>query len=76
MQRNTLYDIYVVARDNVLPTPNLQPTAQQRVLNTTAGAAAPFVCSSSKFTSSLRPSITSTGAGLPVGDFYRANGTQ
>lgn len=67
----TEYNVYVVAQDFVTPTPNLQSSPRQRVLNTsdTTGG---FTCAAGAFTSKLRPDIVPVGnsPGLAASRLY------
>lgn len=67
----TVYNVYAVAQDFVVPTPNLQKVPELRVLDTsdTSGG---FTCTAGQFASRLKPDITpvTPGPGLPVSQLY------
>ena len=68
---NTLYNVYLVAQDFVVPTPNIQAEVSLVPLDTsdTSGG---FTCSAGQFASRLRPDIVPVGAspGLPASRLY------
>lgn len=68
---NTLYDVYLVAQDFVTPTPNLQTSPTQGLLNT-SDTSGDFSCTAGIFTSMLKPDIVPLGAtpGLPTSQLY------
>ena len=66
-----MYNVYVVAQDFMLPTPNLQKVPELRVLDT-SDASDGFTCTAGQFASRLKPDITSVspGPGFPVSRLY------
>ncbi|KAK9817698.1 hypothetical protein WJX72_000826 [[Myrmecia] bisecta] len=69
VSQRTLYDVYIVARDNSDPM-NIQPAPQYRLLDTSVVGA--FTCAPKTFTAHLQPSIQLAGSspGLPMGPYY------
>ena len=68
---NTLYDVYLVAQDFIAPTPNLQTSPTQGLLNT-SDTSGDFSCTAGIFTSMLKPDIVPVGSspGLPTSQLY------
>ncbi|DBB14474.1 TPA: hypothetical protein ACH3X3_004761 [Trebouxia sp. C0006] len=68
---NTLYDVYLVAQDFITPTPNLQTSPTQGLLNT-SDTSGDFSCTAGIFTSMLKPDIVPVGSspGLPTSQLY------
>ena len=68
---STLYNVYVVAQDFVVPTPNLQTVPQFRLLDT-SDASGGFTCTAGQFAARLKPDIlpVSSSPGLPVSQLY------
>ena len=68
---NTMYDVYLVAQDFITPTPNLQTSPTQGLLNT-SDTSGDFSCTAGIFTSMLKPYIVPVGSspGSPTSQLY------